>query len=143
MMRDIERRKSQAEAHVSKRAIGSFDTTTSSASEARRFVRGITEQYGPKDLEQWAELLVSELVTNALRYASEPVQVGVDLDGHRLRVEVSDGGETMPRVVHESVWSEHGRGLPLVAALSDRWGVLPELDGKRVWFELRSETPTR
>jgi hypothetical protein len=68
------------------------------------------------------------------------VQVGVDLDGRRLRVEVCDDGEGMPRVVHESVWSDHGRGLQLVSAISDRWGVLPELDGKRVWFELRSET---
>jgi anti-sigma regulatory factor (Ser/Thr protein kinase) len=136
----IERRKSQVKDHGSNRAIRSFDTTTSSASEARRFVRGITEQYGSPDLEQWAELLVSELVTNALRYASEPVEVGVDLDGRRLRVEVCDDGEGMPRVVHESVWSDHGRGLRLVAAISDRWGVFSELDGKRVWFELRSET---
>ena len=128
---------------IPKRATGTFDRTPSSPSEARRFVREIAEQYGSQDLEQRADLLVSELVTNAVQHSSKRVAVGVDLDVHRLRVEVSDDGQDMPRVEHEGVWSEHGRGLRLVEAISDAWGVAPQRGGKRVWFELRPDRSVR
>jgi anti-sigma regulatory factor (Ser/Thr protein kinase) len=87
--------------------------------------------------------LVSELVTNAIQRAREPVEVGVDMDDRLLRVEVYDDGEGLPRVEPESVLSDHGRGLRLVAAISDRWGVRPYRDRKCVWFELQRAPLTK
>lgn len=120
-----------------KRARETFDAAASSASAARRFVRRIAEQSEASEVVRQAELLVSELVTNAIQHAREPVEVGVDMDGRLLRVEVYDNGEGLPRVEPESVWSDHGRGLRLVAAISDRWGVRPDRDRMCVWFELQ------
>lgn len=120
-----------------KKARETFDAAASSASAARRFVRRIAEPCEASEVVQRAELLVSELVTNAIQRAREPVEVGIDVDDRLLRVEVYDAGEGLPRVEPESVLSDHGRGLRLVAAISDRWGVRPYHDRKCVWFELQ------
>lgn len=121
-----------------KKALGTFEPAPSSVPEARRFVRRIVARHGGSQVLKRAELLVSELVTNAIRQARAPVQVEVGLDDRRLRVEVYDNGEGVPQIEHEGLWADHGRGLLLVARLSDRWGVEPARDGKRVWFELAS-----
>lgn len=120
------------------RALGSFDPAASSVPEARRFVRGVTERQGEHELVKAAELLVSELVTNAVRHAHSPVHIEVDLDDRRLRVEVCDDGAGTPTIEGENIWSDHGRGLLLVARISDRWGVEPAEHAKCVWFELAS-----
>lgn len=91
-----------------------------------------------------AELLLSELATNAVRHARAPQgrDIGVRLaryDG-MLRVEVADAGdpvELTPRAA--AVWDERGRGLAIVAALAVRWGQCPRRHGigKAVWAEVR------
>ncbi|MFD8978840.1 ATP-binding protein [Streptomyces sp. NPDC059564] len=90
-----------------------------------------------------AELLLSELVTNAVRHARAPQgrDIGIRIaryDGV-LRVEVADAGPAVkltPQVVAE--WDERGRGLAIVAALAERWGCCPRLHGigKTVWAEI-------
>lgn len=81
-------------------------------------------------------LLTSELVTNAIRHGSAPVQVRAGVSRRALRVEVHDRtpGEVTPR--HAGPEDIDGRGLQLVASLADRWGTRGSGRGKRVWFEL-------
>ncbi|MFE4057677.1 ATP-binding protein [Streptomyces sp. NPDC059096] len=88
-----------------------------------------------------AALLLSELVTNALRHGSPPGrEIAVTLfraDGV-FRVEVEDAGDHLPRPRVPEVEDECGRGLALVAALADDWGVAPRRGpGKRVWALLK------
>ncbi|BEP13372.1 hypothetical protein acdb102_16830 [Acidothermaceae bacterium B102] len=85
-----------------------------------------------------AELLVSELVTNAVLHGLPPITLRVDCDTLELIVEVSDeaaGPALAPRDV--TLEGESGRGLALVDILSDAWGVEPLDQGKVVWFRLR------
>nr|WP_203592129.1 MULTISPECIES: ATP-binding protein [unclassified Streptomyces] len=108
---------------------------------ARAAVRTQLHGWGLDGVGDLTALLVSELVTNALRHATGPI--GVRLVRPRgltgvLLVEVSD---TLPDLPHECVprpEDEHGRGLQLVASTSRRWGTRPGGDdvGKTVWFEL-------
>ncbi|GAA1352431.1 ATP-binding protein [Streptomyces beijiangensis] len=84
-----------------------------------------------------AVLLVSELVTNALRYASGPIGVRlVRLDQGDLLVEVSDPLPDPPRERTSGPEDEGGRGLQLVACSAQRWGTRCGRTGKTVWFEL-------
>jgi anti-sigma regulatory factor (Ser/Thr protein kinase) len=86
-----------------------------------------------------AILLVSELVTNAIRYGRPPIQLRAFRVGSGLRVEVSDGERRAPlaaRQASTAEMAEGGRGLLLVNGLSDRWGWAGNGRGKVVWFEL-------
>jgi PAS domain S-box-containing protein len=108
----------------------------SSVGEARRLVRAELDRAGRPDLVENAELLVSELVTNALVHAGTPVEVHARVDAAGLRVEVSDGSGVQPAVRHHSAMAGTGRGLRLVEGLVAAWGVEPLPRGKAVWFEL-------
>jgi anti-sigma regulatory factor (Ser/Thr protein kinase) len=106
---------------------------------ARRAVREQLRAWGLDGFADVAALLVSELVTNALRHATGPIGVRlvrpVDL-GAALRVEVSDPLPDPPRERVARPDDESGRGLQLVANSSDRWGTRRADNGKTVWFEL-------
>ncbi|MFE0454166.1 SpoIIE family protein phosphatase [Streptomyces sp. NPDC058914] len=80
------------------------------------------------------ELIASELVTNAIRYAKPPVRLRL-IRSHVLTCEVSDGSSTSPRLRHARTTDEGGRGLLLVARCSERWGTRYTEDGKTVWAE--------
>jgi anti-sigma regulatory factor (Ser/Thr protein kinase) len=84
------------------------------------------------------ELLVSELVTNAIVHGAGTVRVVADFDGTRLRVEVHDQDPAAPEahVTHASQLDEHGRGLQLIAMIADSWGTKRTPEGKAVWIEL-------
>ncbi|MEU6522708.1 ATP-binding protein [Streptomyces sp. NPDC046924] len=106
---------------------------------ARSTVRAQLQGWGLDGVGYLAALLVSELVTNALRHATGPIDVCLSRpsgpDGV-LRVEVSD---PLPDFPHERVAraeDEGGRGLQLVASTTRRWGTRPGEVGKTVWFEL-------
>jgi anti-sigma regulatory factor (Ser/Thr protein kinase) len=88
-----------------------------------------------------ASLLVSELVTNAVVHAGSAVDVVVGHEGIHatLRVEVHDSSERAPRMGGFDLDALSGRGLALVEAMSDRWGVEKDDAGKRVWFELERD----
>ncbi|MFJ6945515.1 SpoIIE family protein phosphatase [Streptomyces wuyuanensis] len=95
-----------------------------------------------RQLSSWAldeaafatELIASELVTNAIRYARAPVRLRLIRD-HVLTCEVSDGSSTSPRLRHARTTDEGGRGLLLVAQCSERWGTRYTEDGKTIWAE--------
>ncbi|MFI9327277.1 SpoIIE family protein phosphatase [Kitasatospora sp. NPDC052868] len=103
-------------------------------SRARRLVRGTLAEWGVEALTDVAELLVSELVTNSVRYASAPIGVRLTL-GETLLVEISDPLPDPPRERHAAEADEGGRGLELVRRLALRWGARAEGMGKVVWFE--------
>jgi anti-sigma regulatory factor (Ser/Thr protein kinase) len=116
-----------------------FPAEPSAVRAARSAVRGQLRDWRLDGLGDLTALLVSELVTNSLRYAAGPIGVRlVRPDGRRdaLLVEVSDA---LPDPPHERVAGddeESGRGLRLVAGSSRRWGIRPGNTGKTVWFEL-------
>jgi len=87
-----------------------------------------------------ALLLVSELVTNAIRYAPGPILVELRVAGELLRVAVQDKAAhaaPAPRPDFEHT-AENGRGLVLMSQLARRWGADIVDDGKEVWFELET-----
>ncbi len=102
----------------------------------RRTVRATLGDWGLSRLEETAELLTSELVTNALLYTEGPISVRLMRD-RTLLCEVYDNSETVPRLRAASVDDDGGRGLRLVKELSNRWGTRRTTTGKTVWFELR------
>ncbi|GGI97115.1 SpoIIE family protein phosphatase [Streptomyces brasiliensis] len=83
-----------------------------------------------------AELVVSELVTNAIRYGSRPIRLRLIHDATTLICEVSDTSHTAPHLRRAKIWDEGGRGLLLVAQLTQRWGSRHTADGKTIWAEL-------
>ncbi|MDQ6649443.1 MAG: ATP-binding protein [Actinomycetota bacterium] len=91
----------------------------------------------PADVADPAILLVSELVTNAVRHAGSQVELVLERWADTLRASVSDTVRTMPQVRRAGPTDEGGRGLALVEALSARWGVVERKAGKQVWFEFR------
>ncbi|GGX03741.1 SpoIIE family protein phosphatase/ATP-binding protein [Streptomyces chartreusis] len=89
------------------------------------------------DLEEEAfttELILSELVTNALRHATGPIRVRLIRD-LTLICEVSDGSSTAPHLRSAATTDEGGRGLFLVAQFAERWGTRYTADGKVIWTE--------
>jgi PAS domain S-box-containing protein len=82
------------------------------------------------------ELVVSELVTNAIRYGSHPIRLRLIHDADTLICEVSDTSHTAPHLRRAKTWDEGGRGLLLVAQLTQRWGSRHTPEGKTIWAEL-------
>lgn len=108
----------------------------SSVGAARRLVREELERSGRVDLCDTAELLVSEIVTNALVHAGTPIEVHARVRGDALRVEISDGSAAAPAIRHHSSMAGTGRGLRLLQAMVESWGTELRALGKTVWFEL-------
>jgi anti-sigma regulatory factor (Ser/Thr protein kinase) len=120
------------------RTMQSFPGVPESVPAARRFVLNSlpTLETTTRD---GVGLMVSELVTNAIVHGMTAFDLNVDLEEDELRVEVSDRGTGTPAVRPLPPSSdERGRGLRIVGALSDRWGVnaVSDQPGKCVWFEL-------
>ena len=101
---------------------------------AREFLRGSTCAEHHSEVVDDAVLLVSELVTNSVKYGGPPVVVAVDCDEVTLQVRVRDGSPALPAPRDAAQADENGRGLALVAEMSADWGVDTEKDGKHVWF---------
>ncbi|MFI8949955.1 SpoIIE family protein phosphatase [Streptomyces sp. NPDC053750] len=99
--------------------------------------RDVVEQLGEWGLGEEAfvtELVVSELVTNAIRYGEPPIQLRLIRDT-TLICEVSDGSATSPHLRRAHAYDEGGRGLLLVAQLTQRWGSRQTSSGKTIWAE--------
>ncbi|WP_329315789.1 MULTISPECIES: SpoIIE family protein phosphatase [unclassified Streptomyces] len=90
--------------------------------------------WGLDELAFAAELMLSELVTNAVRYGTEPIQVRLVHD-RTLICEVSDGSSTAPHLRRAATTEEGGRGLFLVAQLAHAWGTRYTTHGKVIWAE--------
>jgi anti-sigma regulatory factor (Ser/Thr protein kinase) len=104
--------------------------------EARRFLRRTLRAWGCEDLGDTACLLVSELLTNAVRHACPPLGLRLRQAGGELSVEVCDGSPLLPQARMAGADEESGRGLLLVDQLATAWGTLPTAEGKAVWFSL-------
>nr|WP_308122204.1 SpoIIE family protein phosphatase [Streptomyces sp. TRM70350] len=103
-------------------------------SRSRAAVTDQLSAWGLDDLAFTTELVASELVTNAIRHATGPVQLRL-LRDRALICEVSDGSSTSPRLRRARTEDEGGRGLFLVAQLTARWGTRYTTDGKVIWTE--------
>jgi anti-sigma regulatory factor (Ser/Thr protein kinase) len=114
----------------------SLERQTDAPREARSRVRDLHDVIGPERVED-AVLLVSELVTNAVKYGPEDEQIRliVQTDGICSRFTVHDLGlGPLPEMRKPDDSAPGGHGLRLVESLADRWGV--ERGSTRVWFEL-------
>ncbi|WP_266660666.1 SpoIIE family protein phosphatase [Streptomyces sp. NBC_01443] len=102
---------------------------------ARELVVGRLSDWQLEELGFVTELVASELVTNAIRYAGGPVGLRLIRDRGVLVCEVSDPSSTQPRLRRARETDEGGRGLFLVAQLTDRWGSRFTRTGKTIWTE--------
>jgi anti-sigma regulatory factor (Ser/Thr protein kinase) len=97
---------------------------------------------GTRTLEAWGldqigfttELILSELITNAIRYGSPPIRVRL-LHERTLICEVADGSSTSPHLRRAATTDEGGRGLFLIAQYAERWGTRYTRRGKIIWTE--------
>ena len=114
-------------------------------SEVRRELRDAVRRWGVGELADTVELLTSELITNALVHTDRDALLTARLFQEaqedavgpaRLRVEVDDESDLWPKRRTPGEQASSGRGLMLVEALADAWGVDPRGSGKRMWFEL-------
>jgi PAS domain-containing protein/anti-sigma regulatory factor (Ser/Thr protein kinase) len=112
-----------------------FPADPATVAQARSAALGKLTEWGLDDLAFTVELIVSELVTNAIRHAGGPIGLRLILGG-ALVCEVSDPSNTQPRLRRASPGDEGGRGLFLVAQLSTRWGSRYGQSGKTIWAEL-------
>jgi anti-sigma regulatory factor (Ser/Thr protein kinase) len=114
-----------------------FTGTTRDVTAARHFVQTrLTVADLPPETIEVAALLVSELATNAVVHAPGPFSVSLTLDGEALTVEVNDtgAGDVAPVASDEVT----GRGLVVLDTLTEDWGVRRHLEGKSVYFRLRT-----
>lgn len=103
---------------------------------ARNLVEGTIRRWGVPDDGGVALLLVSELVTNALRYGAQPMRLIARGDETGLRIEVHDGRvDEQPTLRKPTRGDLSGRGMVLVDALAARWGCSEYAGTKQVWFE--------
>ncbi|MER6955857.1 SpoIIE family protein phosphatase [Streptomyces sp. NPDC000618] len=102
--------------------------------EARKTASLRLAEWGLAELSFTTELVVSELVTNAIRYATGPIRLRL-IRGRTLVCEVFDGGATAPHLRHPRATDEGGRGLLLVSQVTQRWGTRFLGEGKVIWAE--------
>lgn len=127
----------------------SFPAQPISASIARVWIAdlfGLWQSSGVVDLRagltdrvEIAQLLLTELVSNAVRHSDRAVRVQVEVVQRRLRVEVGDTSDRMPVIRQPGAADTEGRGLRLVDTLAESWGVRLDDRGKVVWFEIDLE----
>ncbi|MFE2736631.1 SpoIIE family protein phosphatase [Streptomyces sp. NPDC059349] len=106
----------------------------SAVHEARERSVSQLQVWGMQAAAFTTELIVSELVTNAIRHASGPISLRL-IREHTLICEVSDTSSTSPHMRRASITEEGGRGLFLVAGVAQRWGTRYTADGKTIWAE--------
>ncbi|PYC76416.1 protein kinase [Streptomyces tateyamensis] len=115
-------------------AVWSVEPEPAAVSRVRERATATLTAWGLGELVFTTELVLSELVTNAIRYAGGPVTVRL-IRADTLTCEVSDGSATQPRMRRARLTDEGGRGLYLVAQLTSRWGSRYTPAGKTIWTE--------
>ena len=96
--------------------------------------RKLADWHLDEETAQAIELIVSELVTNAIRYGNPPLWLRIIKD-LTISCEVHDGSPVMPHLRHPGTLDEFGRGLLIVGRLVQAWGTRRTPDGKIVWTE--------
>ncbi|MFE4696720.1 SpoIIE family protein phosphatase [Streptomyces sp. NPDC056738] len=104
--------------------------------EARAKAERALTDWGLEPLAFTVTLVVSELVTNAVRYSDGPIDVRLILDSPVVVCEVTDDSSSVPHLRHAEEVDEGGRGLYLTWQVSRRWGTRPESRGKTIWAEV-------
>lgn len=117
-----------------------FPKIEESVPQARAYVAKMLMQF-PTDVVDRVVLMVSELMTNAIVHANSSAELAADVDTFGVRITVTDAGGGRPTPRTPSDFEAHGRGLRVVEALSDRWGIEYLPNSKSVWFSVQiSET---
>ncbi len=111
-----------------------LDADPRTLKQVRAKTREWLEGWGLPGLVEDAQLIASELATNALRHGALPARFWLCIDGNRLLIEVTDGGETMPALREPD--EDGGRGLTLVKNMAAAWGAEPLWRSKKVWASL-------
>lgn len=115
-----------------------FAATEKAVPAARLYVEMTLEAWGLAGLADDAKLIVSELVTNALRHGAGPIDVRCAIsDDEEFVMEVRDSSPELPEVEDTDLLDLSGRGLVIVEALARAWGARPAEDGKVTWAALR------
>ncbi|WP_210587667.1 SpoIIE family protein phosphatase [Streptomyces sp. GESEQ-35] len=120
--------------HEDKVAVTDVPTDPAAVSGIRSWATDRLETWGLEEMTFVTELVVSELVTNAIRYGAPPVHLRLIKDTS-LVCEVSDTSSTAPHLRRARIFDEGGRGLLLVAQLTQRWGTRHNRSGKTIWCE--------
>lgn len=117
-----------------------LEPTLAAPAQARRAVRTALGDGFPRETAELAELLTSELVTNAIRHGSGSVTLIVNCSEGVLAISVSDADPSMPFVQPDEPLALGGRGVRMVQRLAQDWGVSPRENGpgKVVWFRLQA-----
>ncbi|MEU3166820.1 ATP-binding protein [Streptosporangium sp. NPDC006930] len=107
--------------------------------KARGLVREVLAAWDMSCVVENVTMVVSELVSNAILHGKAPITLALYRYGRVVRGEVTDHSAVWPNPVPAGPEEEHGRGLAIVTAYADRWGVVPAsegrpVDGKTVWF---------
>jgi anti-sigma regulatory factor (Ser/Thr protein kinase) len=106
---------------------------------ARQFVRETLRERSPATVDA-AELMASELATNSVRHGKSEFELTIQARP-QVRVEIRDANRSEPVMADPAPLDPTGRGLRIVQAMSDGWGIIPSTDGKTVWFVLGEEYP--
>jgi anti-sigma regulatory factor (Ser/Thr protein kinase) len=122
-------------------AVAAFAAEPTSATAARRFVRQTLTASGiSSNIADRAELIVSELVTNAVLHAGAGPVVSIRIGGDDVRIEVEDTSATAPVMREYGLDASTGRGLRVVSTAASEWGVHSTAVGKSVWARLSIES---
>jgi serine/threonine-protein kinase RsbW len=116
-----------------------FRCSRESVSAARRFALDVVGKR-PNETLDAIELMVSELATNCVQHAQSDFEIEVGVSPREIRVEARDTGEGRPAPRSPGPSEPTGRGLRIVEAMSDSWGIIPGARGKAVWFALSLQT---
>jgi anti-sigma regulatory factor (Ser/Thr protein kinase) len=119
-----------------------FVAEPTSVTRARRFIAGAIGDI-PDDASEAVLLIASELASNSVRHAASTFRVRIERLPDHIRLEVEDEGGGQPTIKSPTVHDTSGRGLQIVAALADHWGVVPvpETTGKIVWATIPLHAP--
>jgi len=112
-----------------------------SVTDARRFVREALRDQSSEIVDA-AELMACELATNCVQHARCDFELAIHSQ-EEIRVEVRDTDQGRPVVGFPAAADPSGRGLRIVEAMSDNWGIIPSRSGKTVWFALQALNPRR
>ncbi|OXY97279.1 SpoIIE family protein phosphatase [Streptomyces diastatochromogenes] len=121
--------------HADRVAAWELDSDPSVVARARKHTNAQLSAWGLEEAAFTTELMVSELVTNAIRYGRPPIQLRLIHQDSTLICEVYDSSGTTPHMRRARIFDEGGRGLLLVAQLAKRWGTRHDRVGKTVWAE--------
>ncbi|WP_328885070.1 ATP-binding SpoIIE family protein phosphatase [Streptomyces sp. NBC_00316] len=119
------------------RTVATWDlpAVPAAVSDARTHVAEKLTAWGLADATPTTELIVSELVTNAIRHAQPPIRLRLIHHAASLVCEVADSSSTSPHLRRARTFDENGRGLFIVAQLTERWGTRHDHHGKTIWAE--------